>query len=79
MRSSVKNLTLATIASGCLPAPLLAHPGAHEGGAAGLIHAVTEPDHLLALLAIGAAAMWAFWLFRYAGIILRRRRRVAKS
>jgi hydrogenase/urease accessory protein HupE len=36
-----------------------AHPGPHEGETAGLLHAVTEPDHLLALLLIGAAVLWA--------------------
>ena len=60
--------------SKCLPivvsglfAPLAhAHPGAHHGDLwAGLVHLLTQPDHLLwLLLALGLGATFAYWRLR---------------
>lgn len=41
------------------PATVVAHAGDHEGGAVALVHALTEPDHLLAFLAIIAGLVLA--------------------
>jgi hydrogenase/urease accessory protein HupE len=62
-----------------LPAAAHAHPGLHEGDAAGLPHALTQADHLLALLLIGAAALWAPRVIRAAATRFHRRRHAAAS
>ena len=41
----------------CAPAAAFAHRGHHDGGAEGLRHTLTQPDHLLTLGAAGAAAL----------------------
>lgn len=42
----------------------LAHAGHHDGGADGLLHALAEPDHLLAAAAIVASLMVARAAYR---------------
>jgi hydrogenase/urease accessory protein HupE len=81
MSRNLKSSTAATAALGAalLPAAAHAHPGPHEGGAGGLLHAVTQPDHLLALLLIGAAVLWAPRVARRAATLFRRRSRAAAA
>ncbi len=61
--STRRALLVATgiVAGFLLPAaPALAHPGhALEGVGSGLIHPLTGPDHLLAMIAVGAVAALA--------------------
>ena len=68
----------AALAAVFVPATAHAHPGPHEGDAAGLLHAVTQPDHLLALLMIGAAVLWAARLVGRVRTLLTRRTAAAR-
>jgi len=63
----------ATVAVGAAWAPGIAHAhlGPHEGDV-GPLHAVTQLDHLLALLLIGAAVLWAPRFFRRVAALVRR-------
>ena len=63
MRRSIV-LAATGLALALTPATVMAHPGPHEGETAGLLHAVTRPDHLLVLLVIVAGIIWAPRLFR---------------
>ena len=66
----------ATVAVGAAWVPGIAHAhlGPHEGDTAGLLHAMTQPDHLLGLLLIGAAVLWAPRLFRRGAALVRRKK-----
>ena len=65
--------TVAALAAALSPAAAHAHPGLHEGETGGLVHAVTQPDHLLALLLVIATILWAPRLLRRAATVLRHR------
>jgi hydrogenase/urease accessory protein HupE len=71
--------TLAALGAALLPTIAHAHPGPHEGETAGLLHAVTEPDHLLALLLIGAGVLWAPRMARRVVTPFRRHGRAAAA
>ena len=49
----------ATLSALVAPTVAVAHAGKHEGGAGALVHVLSEPDHLLALLAILAGFVLA--------------------
>ena len=72
-KSLRKSFATAAALSASWSTATYAHPGPHEGETGGLLHAVTQPDHLLALLLIAAAALWAPRLFRAAAAMRRRR------
>lgn len=62
-------LRLTLLALICLPGAAFAHSGAHSGGGAfvaGMVHPITGPDHILAMVGvgvwaamIGGRALWA--------------------
>jgi hypothetical protein len=56
-----------------------AHPGPHEGDTTGLLHAVTQPDHLLALLLLGAGIVWTPRVVRRAATHFRSHSRAAAA
>ena len=68
----------ATVAVGVawMPGIAHAHLGPHEGDTAGPVHAVTQPDHLLTLLLIGAAVLWVPRFFRRVAALVRRKKLV---
>lgn len=45
-----------------LPSAALAHSGDHRSS--GLLHVLTEPDHLAMLVVAAAALVYAVWKFR---------------
>jgi len=65
-RYRVKRSAAWALAALAVPAAASAHPGPHEGdaGAGGVLHAVTQADHLIALLGIVAVAAWLPTLLR---------------
>jgi hydrogenase/urease accessory protein HupE len=71
--------TVAALGAALVPTIAHAHPGPHESDTAGLLHAVTEPDHLLALLLIGAAVLWAPRVAQRVVTHVRRRSRAAAA
>ena len=61
----------AAVGAAWIPGTAHAHLGPHQGDTAGLLHAMTQPDHLLALMLIGAAVLWAPRFFRRVAALVR--------
>ena len=66
----------AGVGAAWIPGTAHAHLGPHQGDTAGLLHTMTQPDHLLALMLIGAAVLWAPRFFRRVAALARRKKLV---
>jgi MYXO-CTERM domain-containing protein len=76
MKHTMRCASLSGMAGLMLALPASAHPGHGESGMlAVLLHVLTEPDHLLALLALPALLAAVLWRWRRR----RERKRAAPS